>query len=135
MKPGYREDAGLLCQSDDDEQLIVTIPFKQLVKLTALIMRGPADGTAPRTVKVFVKKPNLSFDNCGKKAAESLVLTAAQATGDEKIELDFTQFQNVRVVSIFVDDNQGGGDVTNVAKIVVNGHPVHTTNMSELKKC
>ena len=135
VKPGYREDAGLLCQSDDDEQLIVTIPFKQLVNLTSLIIRGPADGTAPRTVKVFVNKPNLSFDNCGKKAAESVVLTAEQATGDEKIELDFTQFQNVRVVSIFVDDNQGGGDVTNVAKIVVNGHPVHTTNMSELKKC
>ena len=51
------------------------------------------------------------------------------------IELDFTQFQNVRVVSFFVDDNQGGGDVTNVSKIVVNGTPVHTTNMSELKKC
>ena len=135
VKPGYREDAGLLCQSDDDEQLIVTIPFRQLVNLTSLIIRGPADGTAPKKVKVFVNKPNLSFDNCGKKATETVSLTAEQATGEDKIELDFTQFQNVRVISIFVDDNQGGGDVTNVSKIIVNGHPVHTTNMSELKKC
>jgi hypothetical protein len=100
-----------------------------------LIIRGPADGTAPKKVKVFVNKPNLSFDNCGKKATETVSLTAEQATGEDKIELDFTQFQNVRVISIFVDDNQGGGDVTNVSKIIVNGHPVHTTNMSELKKC
>jgi hypothetical protein len=56
-------------------------------------------------------------------------------TAGEVIELDFTQFQNVRVVSFFVDDNQGGGEVTNVSKIVVNGAAVHTTNMSELKKC
>ena len=69
------------------------------------------------------------------EATETVSLTAEQATGEDKIELDFTQFQNVRVISIFVDDNQGGGDVTNVSKIIVNGHPVHTTNMSELKKC
>ena len=74
---------------------------------------------------MFVNKPNLSFDNCGKKATETVSLTAEQATGEDKIELDFTQFQNVRVISIFVDDNQGGGDVTNVSKIIVNGHPVH----------
>ena len=94
-----------------------------------------ADGTAPKTVKIFVNKPNLSFDNCGKKATATLALTAAQVASGEVIELDFTQFQNVRVVSFFVDDNQGGGDVTNVSKIVVNGTPVQTTNMSELKKC
>jgi hypothetical protein len=82
-----------------------------------------------------VNKPNLSFDNCGKKATATLTLTQAQVTTGEVIELDFTQFQNVRVVSFFVDDNQGGGEVTNVSKIVVNGAAVHTTNMSELKKC
>lgn len=135
LKQGYREDGGLFCQSDDDEQLILTVPFKQIVNLTSVAIQGPADGTAPKTVKIFVNKPNLSFDNCGKKATATFALTAAQVASGEVIELDFTQFQNVRVVSFFVDDNQGGGDVTNVSKIVVNGTPVHTTNMSELKKC
>ena len=50
-------------------------------------------------------------------------------------ELDIIEFQNVRCLSIFIDSNQGGGDITNVSKIVINGSPVHTTNMSELKKC
>jgi len=135
LKQGYREDGGLFCQSDDDEQLILTVPFRQIVNVTSVAIQGPADGTAPKTVKIFVNKPNLSFDNCGKKATATIALTAAQVASGEVIELDFTQFQNVRVVSFFVDDNQGGGDVTNVSKIVVNGAPVHTTNMSELKKC
>ena len=135
MKQGYREDGGLFCQSDDDEQLILTVPFRQIVNVTSVVIQGPADGTAPKTVKIFVNKPNLSFDNCGKKATATLALTAAQVASGEVIELDFTQFQNVRALSFFVDDNQGGGEVTNVSKIVVNGTPVHTTNMSELKKC
>lgn len=135
LKQGYREDAGLLCTSDDDEQLILTIPFKQIVNLSSIVIMGPPDGTAPKAVKIFVNKPNLSFDNCNKKATEQLTLTGEQVSGGEQVDLDFTQFQNVRVVSIFVDTNQGGGDVTNISKIVINGAPVHTTNMSELKKC
>ena len=44
MKQGYREDAGLFCTSDDDEQLIITIPFKQIVNLSSIVIAGPADG-------------------------------------------------------------------------------------------
>jgi hypothetical protein len=135
LKQGYREDAALHVTSDDDEQLIITVPFRQIVNLTSVAIAGPADGTAPKRVKIFVNKPSLSFDNCGKKATETLDLSAEAVATGAPTELDFTQFQNVRVVSFFVETNQGGGDVTNVAKIVVNGMPVHTTNMSELKKC
>lgn len=135
LKQGYREDAALHVTSDDDEQLIITVPFRQIVNLTSVAIAGPSDGTAPKRVKIFVNKPSLSFDNCGKKATETLDLSAEAVATGAPTELDFTQFQNVRVVSFFVETNQGGGDVTNVAKIVVNGMPVHTTNMSELKKC
>jgi hypothetical protein len=41
----------------------------------------------------------------------------------------------LRVLGVFVEDNVGGGDVTNVTKIVLQGHPVQTTNMSDLKSC
>jgi hypothetical protein len=135
LKQGYREDPGIFCQSDDDEQLVLTIPFRQIVNLTSIAIQGPSDGTAPKTVKVFINKPNLSFENTSKKASASFVLTPEQVTSGSVIELDFTVFQNVRCVSFFVDDNQGGGEVTNVSKIVVNGATVHTTNMTELKKC
>ena len=45
LKQGYREDAGLFCTSDDDEQLIITVPFRQLVNLTSVSVAGPGHGT------------------------------------------------------------------------------------------
>ncbi|EEH52646.1 uncharacterized protein MICPUCDRAFT_29754, partial [Micromonas pusilla CCMP1545] len=139
VKQGYREDARLLLTSDDDEQIIMSLPFKQLVNLTSLVVVGPDDDTRPKTVKLFVNKPNLSFDNCGKKPVATIALTDAQSRGGERVELEYTDFQNVRrvhvyaVLGVFVEDNVGGGDVTNVTKIVLQGHPVQTTNMSDLK--
>ena len=42
---GYREDNGLHLESDADEQLLLFIPFNQVVKLHSLIIRGtPEEG-------------------------------------------------------------------------------------------
>ena len=62
-------------------------------------------------MKIFVNKPNMSFDNCNKKATETLDLTPEQVADGARVELDFTQFQNIRCVSFFVETNQGGGDI------------------------
>ncbi len=40
---GYREDNGLHLESDADEQLLLYIPFNQVVKLHSLIIKGPPD--------------------------------------------------------------------------------------------
>jgi hypothetical protein len=40
---GYREDNGLHVGSDANEQLLLYIPFNQVVKLQSLIIKGPAD--------------------------------------------------------------------------------------------
>ena len=101
VKQGYREDARLLLTSDDDEQIIMTLPFKQLVNLTSLVVVGPDDDTRPKTVKLFVNKPNLSFDNCGKKPVATIALTDAQSRGGERVELEYTDFQNVRRVHVY----------------------------------
>ena len=37
-------------------------PFRQIVKMNSMVVQGPADGTAPKTVKVYVNKPNLGFE-------------------------------------------------------------------------
>ena len=83
----------MFCQSDDDEQLILTVPFRQIVNVTSVVIQGPADGTAPKTVKIFVNKPSLSFDNCGKKATEQLTLTSEQVTaGGSQVPLTPTDY-------------------------------------------
>lgn len=53
---GYREDDGLVLESDTDEQLLVNIPFNQKVKLQSIIIKGPDDGTGPKRVKLYINK-------------------------------------------------------------------------------
>lgn len=40
---GYREDAGLNLESDADEQLLIYIPFTQVVKLYSVVVQGPEE--------------------------------------------------------------------------------------------
>ena len=51
-------------ESDCDEQLMLTITFNQAVKVHSLKIRGPSDGTAPKTIKIFANQPNeVDFDS------------------------------------------------------------------------
>ncbi|KAK1270310.1 PITH domain-containing protein [Acorus gramineus] len=43
LKQGYREDDGLHLESDADEQLLIEIPFTQVVKLHSIIIMGPEE--------------------------------------------------------------------------------------------
>lgn len=38
---GYREDEGLQLESDADEQLLLYIPFTQVIKLHSVLIQGP----------------------------------------------------------------------------------------------
>lgn len=40
---GYREDDGLHLESDADEQLLLYIPFTQVVKLYSFVIKGPEE--------------------------------------------------------------------------------------------
>jgi len=42
-KQGYREDEGLHLESDADEQLLLYIPFTQVIKLYSIVIKGPED--------------------------------------------------------------------------------------------
>ena len=51
-------------KSDADEQLLVTINLPSAAKLHEIKISGPDDGTAPKEVKLFANKANMSFDDC-----------------------------------------------------------------------
>jgi hypothetical protein len=40
---GYREDEGLHLASDSDEQLLIYIPFMQVIKLHSVLFKGPEE--------------------------------------------------------------------------------------------
>ncbi|KZV54425.1 hypothetical protein F511_09740 [Dorcoceras hygrometricum] len=43
LKQGYRDDDGLNLESDADEQLLIYIPFTQVIKLHSVVIKGPEE--------------------------------------------------------------------------------------------
>ncbi|XP_020520070.1 PITH domain-containing protein At3g04780-like [Amborella trichopoda] len=50
------------------------------------------------------------------------------------VTLKYVKFQNVRSLTIFIEDNQSGADLTKVQKIALFGTTVETTDMKRLEK-
>ncbi|XP_044483028.1 PITH domain-containing protein At3g04780-like [Mangifera indica] len=133
LKQGYREDDGLCLESDADEQLLIYIPFTQVIKLHSFVIKGPEE-EGPKTVKLFSNREHMGFSNVNDfPASDSAVLTPENLQG-KPVVLKFVKFQNVRSLTIFIEDNQGGSDVTKVQKIALFGTTVETTDMKSLKK-
>lgn len=133
LKTGYREDEGLVVESDADEQLLIYIPFNQVVKLHSVIIKGPED-EGPKTLKLFSNKEHMGFSNVNDfPPSDSAVLTEDNLKGKPVI-LKYVKFQNVRSLTIFIEDNQSGSETTKIQKIVLYGTTVETTDMKALKK-
>ncbi|GBG70969.1 hypothetical protein CBR_g8269 [Chara braunii] len=113
LKQGYREADDVYLESDADEQLLIYIPFKQIVKLSAIVIKGPTEEDFP--------------------ANQEIVLSSDELKG-KPVTLKFVKFQNVGSLTIFIENNQGEVEATKVTKISIHGTTVETTNMKELKK-
>ena len=137
LKKEYRNNGGLFLESDCDEQIIVSIPFNQVVKVTHILFQGPASA-GPDRVKVYVNQPggSLGFDEAETLAStQEFELSTAQLASDTPLAVYPPKFQKVRSLTLYVPSNHGEEDVTKVSKIAVFGVPEHTTNMNDLKSC
>ncbi|XP_076888302.1 PITH domain-containing protein At3g04780-like [Bidens hawaiensis] len=133
LKQGYREDEGLNLESDADEQLLVYIPFTQVIKLHSIVIKGPED-EGPQTVKLYTNKEHMGFSNVSDfPPSDTLTLSPENLQG-KPVVLKYVKFQNVRSLTIFIEDNQSGSDITKVQKIILHGSTVETTDMKGLKK-
>ncbi|KAG9451914.1 hypothetical protein H6P81_004818 [Aristolochia fimbriata] len=133
LKQGYREDEGLYLESDADEQLLIYIPFTQVIKLHSVVIKG-AEEDGPRSVKLFANKEHMGFSNVSDyPPSDSITLTPDDLKG-KPVTLKYVKFQNVRSLTIFIEDNQSGSDLTKVQKIALYGTTVETTDMKGLKK-
>ncbi|XP_052194522.1 PITH domain-containing protein At3g04780 [Diospyros lotus] len=133
LKQGYREDEGLNLESDADEQLLIYIPFIQVVKLHSIVIKGPED-EGPKTVKLFANREHMGFSNVNDFPPSDTADLSLDNIKGKPVLLKYVKFQNVRSLTIFVEDNQSGSDITKIQKIVLYGTTVETTDMKGLKK-
>ncbi|CAA0815587.1 PITH domain-containing protein [Striga hermonthica] len=135
LKQGYREDDGLYLESDADEQLLIYIPFTQVIKLHSFVIEGPEE-EGPRTVKLFANREHMGFSNVNDFPPSD---TAVLSEDNLKVTLVLpwlhsSGFYNFVLLTVFIEDNQSGSEVTKVQKIVLHGTTVETTDMKGLKK-
>ncbi|GMN25449.1 hypothetical protein TIFTF001_000931 [Ficus carica] len=133
LKQGYREDDGLHLESDADEQLLIYIPFNQVVKLHSIAIKGPEE-EGPKTVKLFSNKEHMGFSNVSDFPPSDTAVLSPENLAGKPVLLKYVKFQNVRSLTIFIEDNQSCADVTKVQKISLYGSTVETTDMKGLKK-
>ncbi|CAL4919519.1 unnamed protein product [Urochloa decumbens] len=134
LKQIVRDDEGLYLASDSDEQLLIYIPFMQVVKLHSALFKGPEED-GPKTVKLFSNKEHMGFSNVNDyPPSDTLDLSTDHLAENKPATLKYVKFQNVRSLTIFIEDNQSGSDVTKIHKIALYGSTVDTTNMKDLKK-
>ncbi|KAI9197320.1 PITH domain-containing protein [Polychytrium aggregatum] len=122
-------------ESDVDEQLIISIPFNQAVKLHSIKIVADKE-TAPRTIKTFVNQATtLSFDDAeSRPEVETIELAERDYEATSIVGLRFVKYQNVHSFTLFVADNLSGSETTRIKQIILYGTPVETTKISDLKK-
>lgn len=124
LKQGYREDDGLVLESDTDEQVLIHIPFQQPVRLSGLLIRSitKEPGTAPKRVKLFVNNNVIGFAEAMESTpVYALDLEEDQLSGEKTIMLPTVKFRNVNCLSIFVETNVDDKDMTTIQKIIILG--------------
>ncbi|PIO67767.1 putative thioredoxin [Teladorsagia circumcincta] len=145
---GLLEGTNVL-RSDCDEQLIISLPFNQPVKVHSIMIKG-TDGKTPKNVRVFSNLPKtLDFDGASSVEAVQVLEFSEKAKSEpELLQLKYVKFQNVNNIQLFVENNLGGGDVryrykrlkligvqvTEIEQLKIFGTPLSGVNMSEFKR-
>jgi hypothetical protein len=132
-------DSTLGCKSDADEQLILHIAFQEFVKLKTIKFTAFNNGVDPEanptTVKVFINRNNLGFEDIDDvDPTQVFELTAKDLSeGSEPLATKFVKFQRVQTITFYIEENNGG-EVSALGSLKLMGRPVASTNMSEFKK-
>ncbi|CAA2934865.1 PITH domain-containing At3g04780 [Olea europaea subsp. europaea] len=95
LKRDYREDEGLNLESDADEQLLIYIPFTQVIKLHSIVIKGPEE-EGPKTVKLFANKEHMGFSNVNDYPPSDTVVLSEDDLKGKPVILKYVKFQNVR---------------------------------------
>ncbi|KAF9928912.1 Thioredoxin-like protein 1, partial [Modicella reniformis] len=105
------------------------------VKLHSLKIVPKDVANAPKTIKLYVNRLSLGFDEAESvEPTQVISLTEEHYQGNGLIPLRFVKFQNVTSIILFIVDNQGDEETTQVKQLSFIGSSNEGTDMSALKK-
>jgi hypothetical protein len=112
--------------SDGDEEIIIVAKFISPVHIRKmLIMGGGEPGQHPNRVKCYVNQENLDFTNIESvRVAEAFEL-GIDMDGTAELYPPVLQFTNVNTLVLYFPSNHGGGDVTGIKYIGLQGEHTH----------
>ncbi|CAE7500984.1 TXNL1 [Symbiodinium microadriaticum] len=126
-------DTALSSDENVDHQLLLKVQFRVPVKLQSVRILGSSeDGTAPQTVKLFLDKVNMGFEDADEEPVQELTLGPENVDGGEACQLRFVKFQNVSSLQIFFQENFGA-PVTRVSRLEFLGQPASSMDMKDWK--
>eukprot|EP01083_Nonionella_stella_P179853 639688_1 len=118
-------------RSENDEQLLLFIPFKKRIKLEAIGLALPFGESCPKTIKLFAGKKNIDFDDAEMMKATHTIRIKQMPEKKEDLEddssfwtksypLKLTKFRNINYLTVFIQDNFGD-DISELFKMELWG--------------
>ncbi|KAJ1732495.1 hypothetical protein LPJ72_003394 [Coemansia sp. Benny D160-2] len=121
-------------ESDVDEQMIIHVSFRKPIKLHSIMLKAPLD-KAPKNIRLFANSIAIGFDDVdGIEATQSIEMSESMYKNGGVVNLRYVRFQNIFSLSIFVEDNLDGDDVTAISQLAFIGTAVDIANMSEIRQ-
>jgi len=133
------EESAVSIKSENDEQILLFIPFSARVKLEAIGLAFPFGESCPQKIKLFAGKKNMDFDDAETmKATKTINIkdmpSPPEDDGDDAEDKDesvprfwsksfplkLTKFRNINFLTIFVESNHGD-DISELFKIELWG--------------
>eukprot|EP01127_Copromyxa_protea_P007191 TRINITY_DN17105_c0_g1_i1.p1 TRINITY_DN17105_c0_g1~~TRINITY_DN17105_c0_g1_i1.p1 ORF type:complete len:284 (+),score=67.68 TRINITY_DN17105_c0_g1_i1:150-1001(+) len=111
------------CTSDVDEQLLMTLAYKDPVTVKSIKFIAPDDGSGPKKVKLFVNFQTLGFSEAEDyPCTQEITLTPEDLKEDSKaIPVQTVKFLKTDTLTIFVYNNQGDLEQTSLTRLIVHG--------------
>ena len=105
------------------KRLLRMCSFAGTVKLHSVLIRSSTDGSAPRTLKVFLNKNDLDF-SAASDLQPTQVLTLSQTSDVQEVPVKRALFGNTYCLTLFFEDNYGC-EVTNLYYLGFKGEFTH----------
>ena len=122
FKPWDRRlDTDFVLRSDDDEEMIIFVPFVSSVKLKSIGLLGLGGGSDPAAMKVFINREDVDFDTVNDITPTQQFDCIRDGGGmipDYKTQA--SKFSNIRNLTLFIPSNFGA-EQTVVSYIGFNG--------------